>query len=125
LGIATCGKSYMDVCQALQYLGIDDAEARRLCVRVYKSCMTWPLEPVGARRFAQGLDKIIVVEEKRGLIEPQLKEILYGSASAPAVIGKRDEHGGVLFRSTGALDPNQMAIAIGERIQERHENAHL
>ncbi len=76
LGIVTCGKSYMDVRQALQYLGIDEAEARRLGLRIYKVGMTWPLEPQGALRFAQGLEKIIVVEEKRGLIEPQLKEVL-------------------------------------------------
>ena len=125
IGIATCGKSYMDVRQALQYLGIDDAEAQRLGLRVYKIGMTWPLEPEGARRFAEGLDKIIVVEEKRGLIEPQLKDILYGVAQAPAVIGKRDEQGATLFRSNGALDPNHIAIAIGDRILERHADAQL
>ena len=125
LGIATCGKSYMDVRQALQYLGIDDAEAQRLGLRVYKIGMTWPLEPEGARRFAQGLDKIIVVEEKRGLIEPQLKDILYGMEGAPAVIGKRDEQGAVLFASNDALDPNHIAITIGERILDRHADAQL
>ena len=125
LGIATCGKSYMDVRQALQYLGIDDAEAQRLGLRVYKIGMTWPLEPEGARRFAQGLDKIIVVEEKRGLIEPQLKDILYGMEGAPAVIGKRDEQGAVLFASNDALDPNHIAITIGERILDRHADSQL
>jgi len=118
LGIATCGKSYMDVRQALQYLGIDDAEAKRLGLRIYKIAMTWPLEPTGARRFAQGLDKIIVVEEKRGLVESQLKEILYGLEDAPRVVGKRDELGKELFRSNDALDPNEIAIAIGRRILE-------
>ena len=125
LGIATCGKSYMDVRQALQYLGIDDAEAQRLGLRVYKIGMTWPLEPEGARRFARGLDKIIVVEEKRGLIEPQLKDILYGSVDAPPVIGKRDERGAVLFPSNDALDPNHIAIAIGDRVLERCADARL
>jgi indolepyruvate ferredoxin oxidoreductase len=125
LGIATCGKSYMDVRQALQYLGIDDARAQELGLRVYKIGMTWPLEPEGARRFAQGLDQIIVVEEKRGLIEPQLKEALYGIANAPTVIGKRDEQGAVLFQSNGALDPNHIAIAIGDRVLERHADAQI
>ena len=119
LGIATCGKSYMDVRQALQYLGIDEAEARRLGVRLYKVGMTWPLEFEGARAFARGLEKILVVEEKRGLIEPQLKDALYGMANAPVIVGKLDEAGKTLFHSNGALAPNHIAIAIGRRILER------
>ena len=125
LGIATCGKSYMDVRQALQYLGIDDAEAARLGLRIYKIGMTWPLEPSGAAKFAEGLDKIIVVEEKRGLIEPQLKEILYGKTGAPEVVGKRDEVGKILFRSNAALDPNEIAVAIGRRLLARVSDAQL
>ncbi|MGH8767688.1 MAG: indolepyruvate ferredoxin oxidoreductase family protein [Burkholderiales bacterium] len=125
LGIATCGKSYMDVRQALAYLGIDDAEAARLGLRVYKFGMTWPLEPTGAVKFAEGLQKIIVVEEKRALIETQLKETLYGSAAAPEVIGKRDELGKILFQSNAALDPNEIAIAVGRRILERVSDAQL
>jgi indolepyruvate ferredoxin oxidoreductase len=125
LGIATCGKSYMDVRQALQYLGIDDAEAARLGIRIYKVGMTWPLEPEGAAKFAEGLEKIIVVEEKRGLIEPQLKDILYGMANAPAMVGKRDELGRILFQSNAALDPNEIAVAIGRRILERISDAQL
>jgi indolepyruvate ferredoxin oxidoreductase len=125
LGIATCGKSYMDVRQALQYLGIDDAEAARLGLRIYKIGMTWPLEPSGAAKFAAGLEKVIVVEEKRGLIEPQLKEVLYGKAGAPEVIGKRDELGKILFRSNAALDPNEIAVAIGRRLLARVSDAQL
>ncbi len=118
LGIVTCGKSYLDVRQALQYLGIDDNEARRLGLRIYKVAMTWPLEPAGICRFAEGLEKIIVVEEKRGLVESQLKEVLYGFDKRPQVIGKRDELGKELFHSNAALEPNDIAIAIGRRILE-------
>jgi indolepyruvate ferredoxin oxidoreductase len=125
LGIATCGKSYMDVRQALQYLGIDDAEAKRLGLRIYKVGMTWPLEPEGALRFAQGLSKVIVVEEKRGLIEPQLKDVCYGREGMPQVVGKRDEQGRQLFQSNAALDPNHIAVAIGRRILERVSDAEL
>jgi hypothetical protein len=125
LGIITCGKSYMDVRQALQYLGIDDAEAKRLGLRIYKVAMTWPLEPEGALRFAQGLSKVIVVEEKRGLIEPQLKDICYGRANVPQVVGKRDEKGAQLFQSNAALDPNHIAIEIGRRILELTTDAQL
>ncbi|HYL17806.1 MAG TPA: indolepyruvate ferredoxin oxidoreductase family protein [Burkholderiales bacterium] len=125
LGIMTCGKSYMDVRQALQYLGIDEAEAQRLGLRIYKVAMTWPLEPEGALRFARGLQKVIVVEEKRALIETQLKEICYGQAGMPQIIGKRDEQGQQLFQSNAALDPNHIAVAIGRRILEYTQDAQL
>ena len=125
LGIVTCGKSYMDTRQALQYLGIDDAEAARLGLRIYKVAMTWPLEPQGLIEFSEGLEKILVVEEKRGLVESQIKEILFGRASAPQVIGKRDELGNELFQSNAALDPNEIAIAIGNCILERTSDAQL
>ncbi|HWQ38379.1 MAG TPA: indolepyruvate ferredoxin oxidoreductase family protein, partial [Burkholderiales bacterium] len=125
LGIATCGKSYLDVRQALAYLGIDEREAARLGLRIYKVGMTWPLEPEGARRFAEGLEKIIVVEEKRSLIETQLREALYGCANAPQIVGKRDELERELFQSNAALDPNVVAVAIGRRILERVHDAQL
>jgi indolepyruvate ferredoxin oxidoreductase len=125
LGVVTCGKSYMDVRQALQYLGIDEAEASRLGLRLYKVGMTFPLEPQGATAFAQGLEKIIVIEEKRSLIEWQLKETLYGLANAPKIIGKQDERGALLFQSNGALDPNQIAVEVGRRILERTSDAQL
>ena len=125
LGLMTCGKSYMDVRQALQYLGINDAEARRLGLRVYKVAMTWPLEPEGALRFARGLQKVIVIEEKRALIETQLKEICYGKPDMPQIVGKRDERGLELFQSNAALDPNHIAISIGRRILEYARDAQL
>ncbi len=125
LGLMTCGKSYMDVRQALQYLGVDEDEARRLGLRIYKVGMTWPLEPEGALRFARGLKKVIVVEEKRALIESQLKEICYGRAEMPQIVGKRDEQGQQLFQSNAALDPNHIAVAIGRRILEYVQDAQL
>ena len=125
LGVMTCGKSYMDVRQALDYLGIDDAEARRLGLRIYKVAMTWPLEPEGALRFARGLQKVIVIEEKRALIETQLKEICYGKPDMPQIVGKRDERGMELFQSNGALDANHIAASIGRRILEYARDARL
>ncbi|MDC1312009.1 indolepyruvate ferredoxin oxidoreductase family protein [Burkholderiales bacterium] len=118
LGIITCGKSYLDVRQALHYLGIDEQRAKQLGVSLYKVGMTWPLEPSGIAQFAQGLKKVLVVEEKRGLIETQLKDILYSMESRPVVIGKKDEKGLDLLRSNAALEPNEIAIAIAERILE-------
>ncbi len=96
LGIATTGKSFGDVMQALADLGIDQAVARDIGLRVYKVGMTWPLEPQGARRFAEGLEEILVVEEKRQLIEYQIKEELYNwkeGIRAPRVVGKFDDNG--------------------------------
>ncbi len=119
LGIVTAGKSYLDVLQALDDLGIDEVRAANLGIRLLKIACTWPLEPRTIREFAEDLGTIIVVEEKRGLIESQIKEILYGTAHQPVVIGKKDEKEQWLFPSKGALDTNAIAIAIGERVLAR------
>jgi len=95
-GIVTTGKSFGDTMQALADLGIDERVARDIGLRVYKVAMSWPLEPQGARRFAQGLEEILVVEEKRQLIEYQIKEELYtweAGMRAPRVVGKFDDNG--------------------------------
>ncbi len=96
LGIITTGKSYGDTMQALADLGIDENVARDVGIRVYKVAMPWPLEPQGARRFAQGLEEIFVIEEKRQLIEYQIKEELYewrADVRPPRVVGKFDDNG--------------------------------
>jgi indolepyruvate ferredoxin oxidoreductase len=116
LGIATVGKSYLDVRQALDDIGVDEAEANRLGVRLFKVACPWPLDREHLADFARGLDTIVVVEEKRSLIETQLRENLYGMASQPLIVGKRDEREASLFQAAGALDPNDIAIALGERI---------
>ena len=118
LGIVTTGKSYLDVRQALDDLGIDEATARRLGLALYKVGMSWPLEPEGIRRFAGGLDEILVVEEKRDFIEGQIKELLYNMAASarPRVIGKCDEEGRPLFRASGELDPGGVARTLAQRL---------
>ncbi len=116
IGIITCGKSYLDVRQALDELGIDEVKANALGIRIYKVGMTWPLEPEGVKRFAEGLDLILVVEEKRSLIETQVKEQLYDFPVRPRVLGKKDENEQWLFPAKGALDPTDIAISIGERL---------
>ncbi len=116
VGIITTGKSYLDVRQALEDLGIDGKRAEHLGLRLYKAAMPFPLEPQGAIAFAAGLDLVIVVEEKRGLMETQLKEILYGRAGAPRIVGKTDEEGKRLFFAAGALDTNHIASVIGRRL---------
>ena len=116
IGIVTVGKSYLDTRLAFDELGIDETGAEKFGVRLYKVAMPWPLEPQGILEIAKGLDLIIVVEEKRALIEPQIKEFLYDLSNRPKVIGKTDETGEPLFRTAGALDPNHIAATIARRI---------
>lgn len=116
LGIITTGKSYLDVRQALEDIGIDEAQANRIGIRLFKVACPWPLDYEHIAEFARGLDMIVVVEEKRSLIEVQVREHLYGTAMQPVVVGKKDERGDTLFIPRGALDPNDIAIALGERV---------
>jgi len=118
LGIVTTGKSYLDVLQALEYLGIDARAAADIGIRVYKVGMTWPLEPVGIRDFAQGLEDIIVVEEKRSFIESQMKEHMYNwpHATRPSIVGKYDEADEWILPSTNELTPARIARVIAKRL---------
>ena len=123
LGIVTTGKSYLDVLQALEYLGISENDAREIGIRVYKVGMTWPLEPVGIREFARGLEDIVVVEEKRSFIESQMKEAMYnwpeldqGRQHRPHIVGKYDEDGNWILPSTNELTPAMIALVIAKRL---------
>lgn len=95
-GIIASGKAYNDTRQALHDLGLDDDECRRLGIRLHKVNVVWPLEATITRDFAQGLQEILVVEEKRQVIEYQLKEELYNWRAdvRPTVLGKFDESDG-------------------------------
>ena len=117
IGIVTTGKSYLDTRQALDELGIDEVRANELGLSLYKVAMVWPLESRGIARFAEGLDLILVIEEKRSLIETQVKEQLFDTPNRPRVLGKKDENNNWLFPAKGALDPLDIAVAIGERLQ--------
>jgi indolepyruvate ferredoxin oxidoreductase len=116
LGIITVGKSYLDVRQALDDIGIDERRANQIGLRLFKVACPWPLDLEHIAEFARGLDMIVVVEEKRSLLEVQVRENLYGTAMQPVVVGKKDERGDWLFPAKAALDPNEIAIAIGERV---------
>jgi indolepyruvate ferredoxin oxidoreductase len=119
IGIITVGKSYLDVRQALDQLGIDEVKCNDLGLRLFKVACPWPISRAELKAFAEGLDLIICVEEKRSLIEVQVREELYGSANQPVVVGKRDESENWLFPVKGALDPHDIAVAVGERILKR------
>ncbi|HSM10609.1 MAG TPA: indolepyruvate ferredoxin oxidoreductase family protein, partial [Lysobacter sp.] len=127
LGIITTGKSYLDVLQALEYLGLGEQACSELGIRVYKVGMTWPLEPVGVREFARGLQDILVVEEKHAFIENQMKESMYNwnEGARPSIVGKYDESGEWILPSTGELTPARIARVIATRIQRFHDSEHM
>jgi indolepyruvate ferredoxin oxidoreductase len=124
LGICTTGKSYLDVREALSLLGLDEAAAQALGVRLLKIGVVWPLEPTCVVEFAQGLDEILVVEEKRQVLEYQIKEHLYNEPHRPRVVGKYDESGewvqvpssGILLSPNGELTPAGIADVIAARL---------
>ena len=126
-GIVTTGKSYLDLRQALDDLGINDGEAEAIGLRVYKVAMPWPLESSGIREFADGLEEILVVEEKRAVIETQLKEQLYNwpAASRPRIVGKHDEAGAWILPSPGELSPAQIARVIAKRLARFHNSPRI
>jgi indolepyruvate ferredoxin oxidoreductase len=119
LGIVATGKAYLDLRQALADLGITERDAQEIGLRIYKVALTWPLDESGARRFAEGLQDVLVVEEKRGFIEDQLVRILYNmdASKRPSVVGKRDERGATLLPSEGELTPTMVAAAVVARLR--------
>ena len=126
-GIVTTGKAYLDVRQALDDLGIDEAHAAEIGFRLYKVAMSWPLEREGIRHFAEGLEEILVVEEKRAVIENQFKEQLYNWREdvRPRVIGKFDENRNWILPSNGELTPAQIARVIAQRIARFHTSPRI
>ncbi len=118
-GIITSGKAYLDVMQALDDMGITPAVAAEIGLRVYKVGMPWPLEPQATHDFADGLEEILVVEEKRSIIEDQLTGQLYNYpvAARPRVVGEFDEDGRDLLPNLGELTPAIVALAVAARIQ--------
>lgn len=134
-GLIASGKAYNDTRQALLDLGLDDTTCQRLGIRVHKVAVVWPLEAHGAREFAKGLREILVVEEKRQVIEYQLKEELYNwrDGERPHIVGKFDEADGdttggewsvpnpsahSLLRASADLTPAIIARAIAKRLKK-------
>ncbi|OLF06687.1 hypothetical protein BLA60_30980 [Actinophytocola xinjiangensis] len=103
IGIAAAGRTYLELREALDRLGVDEPARERLGLRLYRITLSWPLEPAGAREFADGLRDVLVVEEKQPLIEQQLARQLYGQADRPRLAGKLDTDGRPLVPATGEL----------------------
>jgi len=124
LGILTSGKSYLDVLQAFDDLGIDEKQASDIGIRVYKVGMPWPLEPVKTHEFSTGLEEILVVEEKRSVMEDQLTGQLYNWPvdERPRVVGEVDENGEALLTNLSELTPAMIARVIAKRLERFYSN---
>jgi indolepyruvate ferredoxin oxidoreductase len=119
LGIVTTGKAYLDVRQALGDLGIDARRAAEIGLEIYKVALVWPLEPEGARRFCAGLEDVLVVEEKRPILEEQLARLLYNEPQRPRLSGKHDDRGAPLVPAEGELAPAAVAAVIRRWLEQR------
>jgi len=117
-GIVTTGKAHLDLMEALRLLGIDRREAGRIGLDVYKVGMVWPLEHGGALDFVQGKHEVLVIEEKRGIIESQFKEYFYDypGRKPKRMVGKEDENGERLVPWVGELRPIQLAGIVARRL---------
>ena len=118
LGIIAPGRAYQQLRLALRELGIADQDLAALGLRVYKPAMVWPLEPQGLLGFLRDLNTVFVVEDKRPLVEDQVKVLLHDwrPGHATRVIGKRDEHGRPLLPESGEVEALDIALAIASRI---------
>ncbi len=117
VGIIAAGPTYGELRDALAKMGLEsEAQLAEAGVRLYKPAMIWPLEPDGLTAFADGLEEIIVIEEKRAFIESQVREILYGRNGAPRVVGKRDDEGRTFIRSHGGLTAEDLAAPMRARL---------
>ena len=126
-GIVTTGKGHLDLMEALRLLGIDAKAAREIGLDVYKVGMVWPLEPHGALEFVQGKHEVLVVEEKRGIIESQFKEYFYDypGRKPQRMIGKQDEDGRTLVPWIGELSPLQLADIVAKRLDAEFPGLNL
>jgi len=125
LGIAAAGKTYYDLREALAALGLDDAALGRHGIRLLKIGMLFPMEPTIVQEFAQGLEELFVIEEKRSFIELFIRDVLYNQAPRPRIVGKHDEHGQMLVPAAGELDADSIASLLAMRLGRRVQSASI
>ncbi|MFT6302265.1 MAG: indolepyruvate ferredoxin oxidoreductase [Granulosicoccus sp.] len=118
IGIVATGKAFEDVRQALAELEIDEAAASQIGLRLYKVRMPWPLEPSGIRAFSEGLEEVLIIEERREIIEHQIKQQLFNWRAdvRPRIVGKFDENDVPFLPLSAALSTSRVARAIASRI---------
>lgn len=121
IGIVTAGKTYLDVREALDRLGFGDGGPNDATVRLLKLGMIWPLDESRLRAFAEGLDTVIVVEEKRAFLETAVREALYDVESRPRIVGKRDAGGAELFAAYGELNADTVTRGLA-RVFDGHSD---
>lgn len=119
IGILTAGKTYNDLNQAFLEMGLDDAALRRYGIRILKMGMLFPMEPTIVREFAQGLEEIFVIEEKRPFLEMFAKQVLYGMANAPRIVGKFDEEEKELLPHYGEFESDVIVRALLKRLSRK------
>ncbi len=119
-GIVTTGKAHLDTMEALRLLGVDNKRCCELGIDIYKVGMVWPLARADALRFVRGKREVLVVEEKRGIIESQFKEYFYDwpGDKPDLMVGKRDETGQPLVPWTGELGPRLLVPVIAQRLEK-------
>lgn len=118
IGIVAAGKSWLDLRAALARLGLTEDDVAAHGIRLLKLGLTWPIDPVGLRGFAEGLEELIVVEEKRPVIEDQVKGLLFNLATRPRVSGKTTPEGAPLMSALGELHPHEILEAVLSRLPE-------
>ena len=123
LGLVAAGPTYLALMHALGKIGLGDNDLATVGIRVLKVSMPFPMDPAVIVDFADGLEEIVVVEDKRAFVEFFVKEALYGKPNAPAVVGKRDESGRILLSTTGELDADAIATVLADRIARRSDVA--
>jgi indolepyruvate ferredoxin oxidoreductase len=119
LGVVAVGTAYDSVRQALTELGLGELDLLHAGIRILRVGMPFPLGADKVRQLAAGVEKVLVVEDKTAFVETQLKDILYGSAAAPAIIGKRDEDGRALIPADGELTAARLAQPLRKVLQSR------
>ncbi|UWQ84032.1 indolepyruvate ferredoxin oxidoreductase family protein [Leisingera caerulea] len=119
-GFVSTGKGHLDLMEALRLLGLDEAACRRLGIDIYKVGMVWPLDRTDALKFVKGKQEVLVVEEKRGIIESQFKENFYDwpGNKPEKMVGKYDSEGNPLIPWTGELSPLLLAPIVAARLDK-------
>ncbi|MBR0797452.1 indolepyruvate ferredoxin oxidoreductase family protein [Bradyrhizobium jicamae] len=126
-GIMASGKSYEDIRQALRELGITPEIAAKIGIRLYKIGMPWPLEPEGVRNFAVGLEEIFIVEERREIVENQVKQELFNWRDdvRPRIVGKMDDHDKRFLTFAAELSVASLASSLTERLLRLNLNPEI
>jgi indolepyruvate ferredoxin oxidoreductase len=119
LGIVGSGSCFDSLRQALRDLGVSDDDLATAGIRLLRLGMLYPLEPTVIERFADGLDQMLVVEDKTPFIETAIRDLLYARANAPVVLGKRDGDGRALVPVDGELTAGRLQAPLRHVLQDR------